>query len=93
MVLGLFLNLKASPSHSSCSLEGIFNSNKVQRDTHEKCKVLLLRKSLYNSDRVQKTVLEDRGIFSVAWQYKATEICPQLSRSSPGGCRFSEGAG
>jgi len=28
-----------------------------------------------------------------AWRIKATKICPQLSRSSLGDCRFSEGAG
>ena len=41
--------------------------------------------------------LEEEGILwrslGLAWQLKVTKICPQLSRSSLGGRRFSEGAG
>ena len=29
----------------------------------------------------------------VAWHVKVTKICPQLTRGSPGPCRFSECAG
>ena len=34
----------------------------------------------------------EQGLRVTSWQDKAAKVCPQLDRSSLGGCRFSEGA-